>query len=97
MTVDLCRVCKVFGVALDAADDPWAIRLKHAAMDARESGIAGFYGDPYDAMTAELQGLNGGIELIGKFPVPCWLTPRPEVADRRLVSKERMETIVFGD
>lgn len=94
MAADSCRVCKVFGVAVDATDDPWAIMLKHAAMDAEENGMAGFYGDPYDAMAAGLGGLNGRIELIGKFGVPSWLTPRPEAADRSLVSKEEMEAFV---
>ncbi len=94
MAVDPCRAYKVFGVALDASDDPMAIGLKQAAMDAAESGVGGFFADPYDAIAPSLPGLNRGIELIGKLPVPSWLGARPQPVDRSLISKEWMEAFV---
>jgi len=94
MTFDPCDAYKVFGVALDASDDPMAIELKHAAMDAAENGSEDFFADPYDAIAPGLPRLNQGIELIGKLPIPSWLGARPRPVDRSLISKEWMELFV---
>ena len=94
MVVDPCRAYRVFGVALDVSDDPLAIELKHAAMDATENGVGGFYADPYDAISPCLPGLDKGIELIGKVAIPSWLAPRPLPVDRGLISTQRMEAFV---
>ena len=87
---------KVFGVGLDAADDPWTLQLKLAAIDAREKGMKGLYSDPYDVVLPKLKKGNRPIVSVGKLPLPSWLTPRPQTSDRHLVTKENMETFVSG-
>jgi len=96
MVVDHGQAYRVFGAALDASDDPLAIGLKHAAMDAAENGVGDFYADLYDAIAPCLPGLNRRIELIGKVAIPSWLASRPLPVDRGLVSRERMEAFVRG-
>jgi len=87
------RKGKVFGVALDASDDPFSLQLKQAAMDAREQGIEGLHADPYDALSEELtRGL--GFEPAGRFPVPSWLGPLPMVSDRERITAAAMERFV---
>ena len=84
---------KVFGVALDAADDPWSLQLKWASMMAAGKDGDGFYSDPYDAVAEYL--LNWpSIEFIGKFPIPSWLGPRPQALDSHLVSAENLQRFV---
>lgn len=94
MVVDPWRVYRVFGVALDASDDPLVIELKHAAMDAMENGFEGHYDDPYDAVTPGLKDLSGEIEFMGKLPMPSWLAALPRPVDRSVVSKEWMGAFV---
>jgi len=86
------RRARIFGAALDFLDDPERVALKLAYLDALADGRvpAGLPADPYDAMAEAAAELCGGrAELDGKVEVPGWLTPRPGVNDRRLVSAER--------
>jgi arginase family enzyme len=96
MTSGCLQHAKVFGVGLDAADDPWTLQLKLAAIDAREKGMNGLCSDPYDAIFPELKKGNRLIESVGKLPLPSWLTPRPQTSDRHLVTKENMEAYMSG-
>ena len=87
--------CKLFGVALDASDDPFSMQLKNVAMNAQEQGFEGMVMDPYDALFGELTGREG-IEPAGKFSVPSWLGAIPKPSDRDLVTRETMERFVDG-
>jgi arginase family enzyme len=81
---------KLFGMALDPADDPSSLELKQAWMNSPGAGAPGLKAgrDPYDEVTAGLgrvlKRLN--IQAAGKFPLPSWLTSRPEPADAELVT-----------
>jgi arginase family enzyme len=94
MTSGCFQNAKVFGVGLDASDDPWTLQLKLAAIDAREKGMDGLCSDPYDAVLPELKKGRIPVESVGKLPLPSWLTPRPQTTDRHLVTKENMEAYV---
>lgn len=94
MVPDCFHGAKVFGVGIDASDDPWTLQLKLASMYARKNGANGLHGDPYDALVPALIRLNEKIEPIGKLPVPSWLSPMPHVSDAHLVTKENMENFV---
>ena len=96
MALDHFHWTKVFGVGLDASDDPWTLQLKLASIHARETGVNGLYADPYEAIAPELVRLNQQVEPIGKFPIPSWLSPRPRPSDGHLVTKENMEGYVAG-
>jgi arginase family enzyme len=96
MTSGCLQHAKIFGVGLDASDDPWTLQLKLAAIDAREKGMNGLCSDPYDAILPELKKGNHPVESVGKLTLPSWLTPRPRTADRHLVTKENMEAYVSG-
>lgn len=85
---------KLFGVALEASDDPWTLQLKLAAAQAAPKDLVGMPADPFDAVAPELARLDPAIEVIGKFPIPSWLSPRPELSDCHLVTKEDMEKFV---
>jgi arginase family enzyme len=86
---------KLFGVALDPADDPWSLQLKQAWMLAEPAELDWLSAclDPYDAvaesLTATLEKQH--IELAGKFPVPSWLWPKPNLSDLPLVTTKNME------
>jgi arginase family enzyme len=83
---------RIFGAALEFNDDPERLGLKLAFLDALADGRIppGLPADPYDAIAPALKGmLDGCAELEGRIEVPGWLTPRPGVKDRRLVSAER--------
>lgn len=71
---------KLFGVALDASDDPMSLQLKWASMMAGGGQGRHFHVDPYEAVSAEMAAFPG-VEALGKFPVPTWLGPRPDPAD----------------
>ena len=85
---------KLFGVALDPADDPWSLQLKRAWMMARgkDMGWPSACSDPYDAVTKSIADIleEQHIELAGKFPVPSWLGPKPEASDLPLVTAKNM-------
>jgi arginase family enzyme len=85
---------KLFGVALDPADDPWTIRLKQAWMSADTASLEGLAAclDPYDAITSGMAALleKHRIEPAGRFPVPSWLRPKPDVSDFPIVTPENM-------
>ena len=96
MTSSCFQNAKVFGVGLDASDDPWTLQLKLAAIDAREKGMNGLCSDPYDAILSELNKDSQAVDFVGKLPLPTWLTSRPQTTDRHLVTKENMEAYVSG-
>jgi arginase family enzyme len=88
---------KVFGVALDASDDPWTLELKLAAMCAGQNGAGDLLADPYGAIAPQLVRDNQHLEAIGRFPLPSWLTPRPLPSDGHLVTKKQMEAYVTNE
>jgi arginase family enzyme len=81
---------KVFGVALDASDDPWSLQLKWASMMAPENSADSLFSDPYDALLKYFANLQQ-FELAGKFPIPSWLCPRPQSSDRHLVNAKNLQ------
>jgi arginase family enzyme len=84
---------KLFGVALDASDDPFSIQLKNAAIDAQEYDVNGMIADPYDALFPELT-VGMGMVPGGKISVPSWLGAVPKPLDRKLVTREKMQSFV---
>jgi arginase family enzyme len=94
MISDCFHRAKVFGVGIDASDDPWTMQLKLAAVYARENGVHDPCLDPYDAIVPELARFSKNLEHIGKVPVPSWLNPIPQASDAALVKKENMERYV---
>ena len=86
---------KLFGVALDPADDPWTLQLKQAWMTAETSNLDWLSAclDPYDAVTGSMADMleKHLIEPAGKFPVPSWLWPRPNVTDLPYVTAVNVE------
>jgi arginase family enzyme len=84
---------KLFGVALDASDNPFSLQLKDAAMDAQEDGVGGVTADPYDALFPDLT-TGTGVLPSGKLFVPSWLGALPQTCDRKLVTRERMQRFV---
>jgi arginase family enzyme len=89
------RTKKLFGVALDPADDPWTLQLKQAWMAADLLSLDWLSAcpDPYDAVTGSMADMleKHKIEPAGKFPVPSWLRPKPDVTDRPYVTTRSME------
>lgn len=79
-----------FGVALDVSDDPWTLDLKRASIDVQHKVIEGVFADPYEAVLPGLVAYNQFIDLIGRFPVPSWLSPRPLESDLQLVNSRNM-------
>src|SRR4030042_3380443 len=84
---------KIFGVALDVADDPWSLQLKWASMMAAGREGEDLDADPYDAVANKLLGCPD-FELGGKFPIPSWQRPRPQPSDSHLISVENMQQFV---
>jgi len=85
---------KIFGVALDPADDPWTLKLKQQWMLADTAlldPISAFL-DPYDAVTESMKETLEGrrIAKTGKVPVPTWLWPKPTRADLSHVTARNM-------
>jgi arginase family enzyme len=85
---------KLFGVALDPADDPWSLQLKQAWMTSDQRGFRGLDAclDPYDALTESLgmSVIQHHIKPAGKFPVPSWLWPKPPAQDLENVTPDAM-------
>lgn len=85
---------KLFGVALDPADDPWSLQLKQAWMAADPANLDWISSclDPYDAVTEGLADIleRQNIKLAGKFPIPSWLWPKPNPSDLPLVNAKNM-------
>lgn len=85
---------KLFGVALDPADDPWTLQLKQAWMEANPANLDWIASclDPYDAVTEGLSAIleKQRIEPAGKFPVPSWLWPKPNPSDWPLINAANM-------
>lgn len=85
---------KLFGVALDPADDPFSLQLKQAWMAAKPDELDWLSAclDPYDAVTKSLATLleKQSIEMAGKFPVPSWLWPKPKPSDLPLINAANM-------
>lgn len=88
------RKKKIFGVALDPADDPWSLQLKRQWMKADPASLDWLSAclDPYDAVTGKLSRTleEHLLEPTGKFPVPSWLWPKPKPADLPLVNAQNM-------
>ena len=84
---------KIFGVALDVADDPWSLQLKWASMMATGKEGDGFYADPYDAVANGMSECPD-FELGGKFPSPSWQGSIPRPSDGNLVSVENLQQFV---
>lgn len=86
---------KLFGVALDPADDLWTLQLKQAWMAADVASLDWLSAclDPYDAVTGSMTPLldERHIEPAGKLPIPSWLWPKPKPADLPYVTVENME------
>jgi arginase family enzyme len=85
---------RLFGVGLDASDDPNNLQLKLASMNARQNGQENMDTDPYDALYSQIVSQNDGITNGGKLPIPSWLTPRPAVEDKKLISAEKMAAFI---
>ncbi len=89
------RAKKLFGVALDPADDPWTLQLKQAWMAADRTGLDGLSAciDPYDAVVGSTGNFlkDHNIEPVGKLPVPSWLQPKPEPEDLPFVTAKSMQ------
>ena len=97
MTTALSDQFKVFGAGVDAADDPWTLQLKQAAMHAQEIGIEGICLDPYEALAPRLIRENPGLTTGGRFPAPDWLQPIPPPAARKKVTQESMTRFVADE
>ena len=93
MTTTLRHRKRVFGVALDASDDPWSLQLKWASMMAIRNSGDSLHSDPYDALVKDIAVLQH-FELAGKFPIPSWLGPRPQLSDRHLVNAKNLQRFV---
>ena len=85
---------KLFGMALDAADDPLSLQLKHAWMAADTSKLDWLSAcpDPYGAVTESMAGIleERNIQPVGRFPVPSWLWPKPKQSDLPLVTAKSL-------
>jgi arginase family enzyme len=92
---------KLFGVALDAVDDPWSLQLKRAWMAANTKELNWLTAclDPYDAVTGGMAAIleEKHIKQFGKFPVPSWLWPKPKQSDFPLVNAENMADFFDND
>jgi arginase family enzyme len=92
---------KIFGVALDPADDPWTLELKQEWMAADTALLdpLSVFLDPYDAVTASMkENLEGcRIGKAGKFPIPSWLWPKPMRADLPYVTARNMALFFESD
>ena len=86
---------KLFGVALDPADDPWSLQLKQAWMTADTGNLDWLSAcpDPYGAVTGSMADIlkKHNIRPMGRFPVPSWLWPKPKQSDLPLVNTKNME------
>lgn len=85
---------KLFGVGLDAADDPWSLQLKWAWMTRGPQNLDGSQVplDPYDAVTNHMADIleELDITLAGKFLIPPWLGPRPPQSSFPMVTVDHM-------
>ncbi|GAF82129.1 unnamed protein product, partial [marine sediment metagenome] len=85
---------KLFGVALDAADDPWSLQLKQAwiAADTSQFDSLTACPDPYEAVVAGMADIlaEHGIEPAGRVEIPTWLQPKPSPDDLPRVTVENM-------
>jgi arginase family enzyme len=92
---------KIFGVALDPADDPWTLQLKQEWMAADTTlldPLSAFL-DPYDAVTESMKTTLEGrhIRKAGKVPVPSWLWPKPKRDDLPYVTAHNMAGFFEND
>lgn len=60
---------RVFGVALDASDDPWSLQLKWASMMVTGNSGDLLHSDPYDALVKDVADFQH-FELSGKHTIP---------------------------
>jgi arginase family enzyme len=81
---------KLFGMALDAVDDPLSLQLKNAwmAADIGKLDWLSACPDPYGAVTGSMSALleERNIRPVGRFPVPSWLWAKPKPSDLSLVT-----------
>lgn len=84
-------------MALDPADDPFSLQLKQAWMAAKSAELDWLSAclDPYDAVTKSLTTIlkRQSIEMVGKFPVPSWLWPKPNPSDLPLINAANMGSV----
>jgi arginase family enzyme len=78
------------------SDDPFSLQLKLSSMWARQHGQR-LHEDPYEAILEQLMVGRGRIEPAGRFPLPSWMGPMPQPADRLLVTQERMQKFLDDD
>lgn len=78
----------MFGVALDASDDPMSLQLKCASL--MSGGDRDISIDPYDALSNQ-PGTHDRFGLAGKLPIPSWLGPRPRLEDRNMLNLENFQ------
>ncbi|OGO32530.1 MAG: hypothetical protein A2Z29_06990 [Chloroflexi bacterium RBG_16_56_11] len=97
MSISECTK-KLFGVALDAADDPWSLQLKQAWMAGDHVDLDWLSAclDPYDAVTGSMSALfdQHYIKPAGKFSIPTWLWPKPNSSDSMYVTPKNMESFI---
>lgn len=79
---------RLYGVPLDAMEEPRSVYLRYAVA---KSGKSGAPGDP----GAVLRSLLPGLEWAGELPVESWLRPRPAPGDLGLLEVEQFQA--FAD
>jgi len=84
---------KVFGVAMDASDDPWNLQLKLGSMMSTENSADFLHLDPYDVLAKDVADFRH-FELVVKYPIPSWLGPRPCASDLHLVNARNLQLFV---
>ncbi len=84
---------KVFGAAFDPLDHPEKLALQRAYLWAYAHNLLdpGLPIDPYELVLAHLTKENAPLPLlpIGRFEIPSWLRPRPDLQDYELLDRYR--------
>lgn len=86
---------KVFGAALDVIPSPERVGLKLAYINHQENEPSVFseFKDPYDYIKAYFEKNrkhHNRIDWAGKILFPSWLTPKPLLRDRSILSPEKL-------
>lgn len=84
---------RIFGVVLDASDDPWSLQLKWASMMAMGDDGDSPHSDPYDALVKDVADLQH-FEFAGNYPIPSWLGLKQHASDRHLVNAKKLQQFV---
>lgn len=85
----------VFGAALDVIPSPERVGLKLAYINHQENEPSVFseFKDPYDYIRAYFEKnrkYHNRIDWAGKILFPSWLTPKPLLRDRAILSPEKL-------